>query len=861
MRRGTRGAIIIAAVLAVTSTRASTRLPPITTPSQQFGAAIGDDYFLASYTQLETYWKRLDQESNRLALVDIGRTEEGRTQWMAVITAPENFSRLERYKAIARRLARAEGVSDAEARALAADGKAIVLIAGGLHATEVLGAQQLIETVYQLVSGADPETVRILRDVVVLAVDANPDGHELVANWYMRHRRPADRTLAGVPRLSQKYAGHDNNRDFYIATQAETINLSRVMYDEWLPQIVYDHHQAPIDDAVMYAPPFSGPSNYLLDPLVAEGVGRFGEAIRARFKAEGKEGVASSNAPYSMWWNGGLRTTAYFHNQIGLLTETAGNPTPLRGTAARNSSFRQAVDYSVTANRAVLDLASRRREEWLLGIYGMGKGSIDRGSRDIWTATPHRPRGGSPDPRLRDARAYVIPSDQPDFPTAIRFVNALLRAGISVDRATSDFGAGGHTFPSGSFVVKAAQAFRPHVLDMFEPQDHPDDLLATGGPRAPYDVAGWTLAFQMGVRFHRVLDSFDVPVESVSGVVRPPHGALAATRDASGYVFSHRQNDAAVVLNRLLKADQAVSWSRDGMYVPATGAAEQILRRAAAELGLTFSGISQPPEGARRLRSARIALLDRYGGWSTSGWIRWILERHEFPFEVVYPPTLDDGGLSARFDVLIIPDEGTPNHGGTWKEMDAREASGSEYQSRIGEITRRNTAPALARFVRDGGTLLAIGGATWVAREFDLPISEPLAQAPRDQYFVPTSVLRVAVDNTTPLGYGFDDEVDVVFDNSPVFRVSHDVREASVRPVATFESARPLRSGWAVGQGRLHGTAAIVDARVGAGRLVLFGPEIVFRGQAHGTFRFLFNAIYSGSVERSLPAPLHRPFS
>jgi hypothetical protein len=247
------------------------------------------------------------------------------------------------------------------------------------------------------------------------------------------------------------------------------------------------------------------------------------------------------------------------------------------------------------------------------------------------------------------------------------------------------------------------------------------------------------------------------------------------------------------------------------------------------------------------------------GGWSTSGWIRWILERHEFPFEVVYPPALDDGSLSARYDILIIPDEGTPNHGGTWKEMDVREASRSEYQSRIGELTRRNTAPALERFVRGGGTLLAIGGATWLAREFGLPVSEPLAQVPRDQYFVPGSVLRVSVDNTTPLGYGFGDEVDVFFDNSPVFQVSRNAPDARVHPVATFETPRPLRSGWAVGQSRLHGTAAIVDAQIGAGRLVLFGPKIVFRGQAHGTFRFLFNAIYSGSTEYSLPVrrPAH----
>ena len=162
----------------------------ITSPLQQFGANIGDDYFLATYSQLETYWKRLDRESDRMSLVDIGRTEEGRSQWMAIVTAPENHARLDRYRDISRRLARAEGLTDGQARALAEEGKTVVWIDGGLHASEVLGAQQLIETVYQLVRGSDSETRRFLRDVIVLAAHANPDGHELAANWYMREQDP-----------------------------------------------------------------------------------------------------------------------------------------------------------------------------------------------------------------------------------------------------------------------------------------------------------------------------------------------------------------------------------------------------------------------------------------------------------------------------------------------------------------------------------------------------------------------------------------------------------------------------------------------------------------------------------------------
>jgi len=405
--------VVAALVLLVSALRAQTPPSisgppaPITTPLQQFGAAIGDDYFLANYTQLEGYWKTLDRQSDRMQLVDIGPTEEGRSQWMAIISSPENLANLDRYRDIAHRLAFAEGLSDDQARALASEGKAVVWIDGGLHANEVLGAQQLIETVYQLVSATDSETLRLLRDVIVLAVHANPDGHELVANWYMREKEPRLRRLDGIPRTYQKYVGHDNNRDFYLMSQRETANMARVMFRDWVPQIVLNHHQTAPAGTVMFAPPFREPFNYVFDPLIPLGINLVGGAIHARFAAEGKAGLTMrSGSTYSTWWNGGLRTSAYFHNQIGLLAETIGEPTPtsIPFIAERQLPtadmpfpiepqrwhFRQSVEYSLTANRAVIDFASRFREMLLYNAYRMGRNAIDRGSRDTWTMSPRR---------------------------------------------------------------------------------------------------------------------------------------------------------------------------------------------------------------------------------------------------------------------------------------------------------------------------------------------------------------------------------------------------------------------------------------------------------------------------------------
>jgi hypothetical protein len=340
LRRNTHLAVVVCLLLAAPAVTAQT----ITTPKQHFGFNIGDDYQLATYTQFVEYWKRLDRESDRMKVVEIGRTAEGRSQLMAIITSPQNFKKLDRYKEIARRLALADGLTDEQARALAREGKGVVWIDGGLHATEVLGAHQLIETVYQLVSRSDAETTRFLNDLVILAVHANPDGMELVSGWYMRETDPQKRSTAGIPRLYEKYAGHDNNRDFYISNLPESTNMNRVLYTEWFPQIMYNHHQTGPAGTVMFAPPFRDPFNYYFDPLVPAELDLVGAAMASRFNAEGKPGVTSrKGSSYSTWWNGGLRTTVYFHNMIARARQAAAGLEPALPDCAADLAF-PAVD-------------------------------------------------------------------------------------------------------------------------------------------------------------------------------------------------------------------------------------------------------------------------------------------------------------------------------------------------------------------------------------------------------------------------------------------------------------------------------------------------------------------------------------
>ena len=878
----------------------------ITTPKAQFGFDIGADYQLATYRQLAEYWRKLDAESDRLSVVEIGKTAEGRPQLMAIVTAPENQKRLVRYQEIARRLALAEGLTDAQAKTFATEGKAVVWIDGGLHANEVLGAQQLIETSYRLVSGEDEETRRILRDVVVLMVHANPDGHDLVADWYLRNPDPLKRSTAGLPRLYQKYIGHDNNRDSYMSTQPESTNMNRVLYREWFPQILYNHHQTGPSGTVLFAPPFRDPFNYVFDPLVPVGIDLVGAAIHQRFIAENKPGATMRRgANYSTWWNGGLRTTAYYHNMIGLLTEAIGNPTPIEipfvpsraiasgdlpfPIAPQTWHFRQSIEYEVTANMAVLDVASRHRESFLYNAYLMGRRSIERGSTDTWTVTPRRidrvrQRTGeaeasvSPamtmggrlaevpasyagmlrEPADRDPRGYILSATQRDFPTAIKFANTLIKTGVTVHRATAGFTVNGKAYPAGSIVVRTAQAFRPHVLDMFEPQDHPHDVAYPGGPPIPpYDSAGWTLAYQMGIEFDRVLDAFDGPFERVTGFIEPK-AAVPPLASPAGYLLSAAENDAARTVNRLLVAGARVSRypqhpAGAGTWFVEGPEASAVLTRAAAELGVTVTPVAARPAGdSVPVAKARIGLVDEYGGSIPSGWIRWLLEQYEFPFEVVFPPMLDTGSLNARYDVLIIPDDliPEPNRRSRGITLDAATVP-EPYRSQMGRVTVERTIPALKAFLEGGGAIVAIGPSTALAAHLRLPISSALVtRTPggdrplkQEEYYIPGSVLRVRVDQSQPSAWGMPANADVYFDNSPVFRLGPDAASRGVTPIAWFDSAAPLRSGWAWGQHYLDGGVAIAEARVGKGRLLLCGPEITFRAQPHGTFKFLFNAL------------------
>jgi hypothetical protein len=904
---------------------AASQTSKIPSPKEHFGFNIGDDYNLSTYTQTEAYFKKLAL-SDRTKLVDIGLTEEGRHQYMLIVSSPTNIKNLAKYQDISRKLARAEGISEEQAQSMANEGKSVVWIDGGLHATEVVGSHQLIETAWQLVSRTDKETMDILDNTIILLVHANPDGQELVSSWYMKDKEPKDRNM-NIPRLYQKYAGHDNNRDFYMLAMKESKNISRQLYLEWMPQILYNHHQAGPAGTVVAGPPYRDPFNYVFDPLLVTGIDAVGAAMNNRLYAENKPGYTQrSGSSYSTWYNGGLRTTAYFHNMIGLLTEIIGSPTPgevpfVPDRLIPNGAtpfpvrpqpwhFRQSIDYSISLNYAVLDYASRYRSELLYNIYRMGKNSIERGSSDYWTLSPKvieamktayaNDRKGtteSPartnesgfggasripvkyydlilkDPVRRDPRGYIVQSDQEDFPTAVKFINALIGSGIQVYKASADFTVNGKKYPAGSFILKTAQSFRPHVIDLFEPQDHPNDFQYPGGPPIrPYDAAGWTLAFQMGVSFDRILDSFDGPFTLIPyGEEQSPALKNNVPQSKGGFVISPKVNNSFIVVNDLLKNGIQVFRLPEGIknssdiapgafYIPSSSKSETFLAKYANENGVKITGISERPGITEKVMAARIAVWNRYGGSMPAGWLSWILEQFHFKYDMIYSQSIDSGNLKKKYDVIILTSgaipqvrRGSDNQASFTRQQPVNEAIPADYRSMTGNLSADKSVPQLVKFMEEGGTIITMESSTNLAFHLKLSVKNALVKTNASgqevplagtEYYIPGSILTADAETKGKASFGIPSKVDVYFDQSPVFKLEPEAAARGIKPLLWFSNETPMRSGWAFGQSYLKDGVIAFSAPVGSGEFYAFGPNITFRSQTHGAFRLIFNQLY-----------------
>ena len=815
----------------------------VPTPKEHLGFAPGDDFKLADTDQIFGYFRKLAASSDRIRLEEFGRTSMGKPMYVAFLSAPENLKRLDRYREISRRLALGQAGADEAAR-MAAEGKAIVWIDSGLHASEVAPAQQAPELAYRMVAGEGPDLEAIRRNVILLQVPViNPDGLDMVAHWYMQNAGTPYETAA-LPWLFQKYAGHDNNRDYFMLNLAETRHVSRMLFREWFPQIVYNQHQQPPFPARIFVPPYAEPLNPNIPSAVMEGINLIGAAIKERFALENKPGVLSYFG-FDAWWNGGLRSVPAFHNMHGILTETAAGalgtprvyqpseigPRFANGIPAREPSIfyerpwlggrwgvREAIDYMLTVDFAILELAAGRRSEFLLKSWRLAREAIDAGEK------------GRP-------YAYVVPPAQWDRSAAIEMLDRLAQSGIEVRRSAAPFTAGGRTYPEGSWVLPAGQPFRPYLVDLLEAQRYPEIRSGTAGAvRRPYDITGWTLNLQMGVAVDRIDERFEAGLRPAASLPAPATGTL-----------DHRENASFLTVAQLLERGERVRWARDGAILAG---------------GTTAAA-------AWELKKPRLALYQPWIPNADEGWTEWLLDRYRISYSLLHNSDLANAGLRDRFDTLIFAQQSAAailngvRHG---ERAQGEDAGGGtvvvqrpEYTGGIGTAG----LAALQNFVAEGGTLITLDTASELAIQFlPLPVrnlahaagveSESAAAPSSPGFYAPGSLIRLIVDTTNPIAFGMPAEVVAMTTGGTAFEVTlppaYNHGEGAVRSVARFAERDLLASGWVSGERSVLGKDALLEAPYGRGRVLLFGFRPQFRGQTFATFKLLLNAVYLGSA-------------
>jgi hypothetical protein len=506
--------------------------------------------------------------------------------------------------------------------------------------------------------------------------------------------------------------------------------------------------------------------------------------------------------------------------------------------------MRDIIEYEEAAAYSILSIVARQREMFLTNFYRMGLEAVEKGE-------------GEP------PRAFLVPTDQRDMDTALKMLQILQRGGVQIHRANANFRVDGVEYPAGTYVVLMAQPFRAHAKDLLEVQHYPRRIPAPGAPpERPYDIAGWTLPLQMGVKVIKAVESFEADltlVEKIPATVGKLHLDGVDFQDAVVYVFRNQANLETVALNRLFQKNgyriyqqqKETVWKdlhlpRGAIIlksdrIPGSDSAE--LRHFAESVGIEIYALNQRYVDMKaQLRQPRLGLYKPWVANMDEGWTRWVLETHEFPYRNLTDAEIRAGNLADWYDAIILPDMRA-------SRMIAGHAEGSLPPEYVGGIGLEGVAN-LRTYVEQGGTLICLNWATEVPMEhFGLEIADALEsnrsnsqKSVGTQFFCPGSLLRVFVETSHPIGYGLEREMAVFFKSGPAFEARGGKR------VAAYPNFNPLMSGWIEGEKRIRQKGALWDIKLGKGRVILFGFKPQHRAQSHGTFKLLFNAIYYSVV-------------
>jgi hypothetical protein len=766
----------------------------VPSPKSVLGFQPTGDKTIADWSQIANYFAKLDAKSDKVLVREIGKSTLGNPLIVAFISAPENIKNLEKLRQINQKLANPASIKDAaELENLLKNGKTIVSISCSIHSTEIVASQMSMNLAYELATATDPDTKEILANTILLLIPSpNPDGVEIVANWYRKTLGTKSEGTA-PPELYHHYAGHDDNRDWFMLNLKETQSITKLFWQEWFPEIVYDVHQQGQNASRFIIPPFFDPVNPRVAPAILREVGLIGYKMAADLESNNIAGVAT-NSTYDTWWHGGFRSAPYYHNSIGILSEAASanlmSPVtvteedlrknrPVRGLAnlletATNypNVWRGGVwrpsdinNIEMIASRGLLEMAAKFRPRYLRSFYDLGKANLER--------------------KDDEPQAFVVTAGQPNAETVSRFLEILMWQGIEVHQMTNEgyfamdqqkrdnF----HEMPLGSFLIFVNQAQKNNILSLFEKQVYPHRLTPSGEAEVPYDVAGWTLPLQMGVETYAVwntrdLDKFKSTLKKVENI-----------------------NQARTVLN--------LSPNKE-----------------------PFAKIPNPLK-----TNPKIGLYKGFTGSMDEGWTRLVLDNFQIPFSSVSDKDFRENNLA--YDAIILPADGE----NTIVKGLSAERYGEEFAGGMTEKGVEN----LKKFVAGGGKLICFDDScALVIKRFNLPIKNVLNGLKRSEFYNPGSVVKLEVDTKNPLAKGLREETPAYFTDSSAYEITDD---SKVKAVANYAAKDSLLSGWTLGEKYMNGRTALAEAVYGKGRIVLFAFRPQHRGQSWATFPFIFNSL------------------
>jgi len=850
---------------------------PIPKPEETLGFPVGADYKLATYEQALSYFKKLDEASDMLKLVYVGETSEGRPWYFALISSPQNLANIDKYRSIAQRLAHPAGLTDEEAKKLSLEGKPLVHIDGGLHASEVAGAQHTISLAYDMLSKAsEPKTKAILDNVILLLWPSlNPDGQTMIGDWY-KSNVGTPYEIAPPPFLYQKYVGHDNNRDAYMLNMIESRVVART-WREWEPNIIFVHHQTSPFPTRIWLPPFAEPVAPQTPPIIAREVNMIGMAMAQALESNGQKGATHMGTGFDAWYPGYIDYMPVMQNIPSFWTDTAlyNYATPhfytirdfpqdkkeLRVESLYSSPWpggwwriSDAMAYMETASLATLDYAAKYSDVLLYNRYQAGRNTIQKYEQE----PPY---------------AYFIPQKQRDSVRPVELLRRLAFHGIRIGQLTKEIQHNGHTYPKGTWVIPMNQEYAELTRQLLDVQVYPDLREFPGGPpEQPYDAAGWTLPLQFELNVQPAMtpltadqkaaiqlvsgtakdwqkdDKKDAtPADFVAGIgfdtnpvsagINAPEGRL--TGSGTTALVSPIQNNSFKLIGRALKSGGTVKFQSDSQRYAVSGVNTTTLEQWVKDLGITAERTANASGATVK---PRIALYKPWTASMDAGWTEWVLEQFDLPFATITNTDMQENDLSDRFDVIVMASD-RPQ---TIKNGFAKGAVPPAYEGGLGELG----SASLTKFVSQGGTLVCLNASCDYAIEaLHLPVKNVVAGVARKDFFTGGSLLEVETDPTHPVMAGMPGKAAVFVDGSPVFATLDGFKGQALAKFASTGS--PLRSGYLLGEKYLQGYAASLDVQQGRGHVVLIGFRPQWRGQPLGTYRVLLNSVlYGGDVAK-----------